>query len=1165
MAAPSPAMTDARGARFLRSANLEADYGSAESLNDYIVSALAAETTTRITRDLTTQGARAWFLVGPYGSGKSSFLTFFASFISAGSVGDTARTMMSRQQPAAGVAAIQHQAELSAMLPVVLTGQRGPMGPELLRAARVAGERVWDRGGAPPVHDQIRQLLTRRDERIDGGEVVRLLLAFADAVVERSPARGVVVMVDEMGKFLEHAAQEPKSTDIYLLQQLAEAASRAPDARLSVLTVLHQDFEEYAHRLPTGAQAEWSKVRGRFETITFLESPAHLLNLLARAIRHRAGPRQGSLVPPKRAVDEAEELSALLHTKDASRATILRDCYPLNAVSALAVGPLFRLRLGQNERSLFSFLASNEPGGFQSHLAQHEGAADVPPYTLDRLYDYVVENTHARAGGAGRARVWAAADEAQHRLPANAKALESRLIKAVAVLTALGEGVGLPVSKRALGLALSLTTPEQQRSVDAAVDRLVSSSILVFRRFRQSYQIWDGSDLDVEELVREARSSLIRAGGFAAKVQELVPPFPVVAARHYHLTGTFRVMEARYVGASEAARPASQPCEGDGLLLMLLPDQATQVAEVEAKLSGVRTSQREAPRVVALPDRVDGLLDAVAEALGVQQVLTTTPDLDNDPIARRELEERLSHAVELLTSRLAESFGSDRQRAGARWLYRGEVRPLNGRPSAAASAIFDEVFSKAPRIVNELINRESLSSAAAAARHVLLRLMISAQGEPELGITGHPPELSLYRSVLQVTGIHRERDGRLCLGEPHEPTLKPVFAHIERTLAEAKGQQVSFADLLAGLQAPPYGVRAGVGLVLIFAWFVARQDELFLYEEGGLVPVVPEDLVQRLLRAPAMFTLQLPLPSAAASVAVARLIEKMQLKARDARGGGMFDVVRATIGIIRRLTPYAAQSQSLSGPTRRVRSEVTSAKDPVQLFVSKLPSALGFDSLDQPTMSDDDKAIQFADALYAALDELRRADRTLLERIERTLMELLRLDGRGREFYAALSERAARLENTPDLSPRVRRWVGFAASIDPDDVSSQHDFLRGVATIIRGKLPERWNDDDVLQFAQGAMELCRAYLAAEEMSLERRHHKPGSFRMIRVSVLNSEGEDRSAVAMLRSEDVKRVDAVVKQVRAEAAAANVAPRELAYAVIAEMMALLDEGEGQGGKS
>ena len=53
--------------------------------------------------------------------------------------------------------------------------------------------------------------------------------------------------------------------------------------------------------------------------------------------------------------------------------------------------------------------------------------------------------------------------------------------------------------------------------------------------------------------------------------------------------------------------------------------------------------------------------------------------------------------------------------------------------------------------------------------------------------------------------------------------------------------------------------------------------------------------------------------------------------------------------------------------------------------------------------------------------------------------------------------------------------------------------------------------------------------------------------------------------MLRSEDVKRVDAVVKQVRAEAAAANVAPRELAYAVIAEMMALLDEGEGQGGKS
>ena len=51
------------------------------------------------------------------------------------------------------------------------------------------------------------------------------------------------------------------------------------------------------------------------------------------------------------------------------------------------LGPLFR-QLAQNERSLFAFLASSEPFGFQEFLREQTSKGGA--YRLDRLYDYVM-------------------------------------------------------------------------------------------------------------------------------------------------------------------------------------------------------------------------------------------------------------------------------------------------------------------------------------------------------------------------------------------------------------------------------------------------------------------------------------------------------------------------------------------------------------------------------------------------------------------------------------------------------------------------------------------------------------------------------------------------------------------------------------------------------
>ena len=99
---------------------------------------------------------------------------------------------------------------------------------------------------------------------------------------------GLILVVDELGKFLEYAAQHPSRGDMFVLQSLAEFAARSEEAPLLLLTMLHQAFEQYAQRLEQSHREEWSKVQGRFEDVAFIEPTEQVLRLIGDAIERDA-------------------------------------------------------------------------------------------------------------------------------------------------------------------------------------------------------------------------------------------------------------------------------------------------------------------------------------------------------------------------------------------------------------------------------------------------------------------------------------------------------------------------------------------------------------------------------------------------------------------------------------------------------------------------------------------------------------------------------------------------------------------------------------------------------------------------------------------------------------------------------------------------------------
>ena len=399
-------VVEVRG-RFRRAVNVTRDAGSPEALDGYLVTPAVRRALSQITNGIgDAEGGRAWSLVGPYGSGKSAFAVFLADLLSPG--GSPASQAARRLLNGSGDVALPRQH----LYPAVLTAERAPLDTLLLRslAATLAGIWAGRRGAKPRVLRSIQGYLDGSAPSLSRCATSDVVACFEEAVekIAAGTGAGLLLIVDEAGKALEYAAQQPARGDVYLLQALAEAAARSNGVPFVVLTVLHQSFDEYAHRLGSSERNEWAKVQGRFSELAFREGGDQIIRLTAAAAIRRTR-RRPAAEGWKHVVAETASWVADRTGRNRSRlAGDLDACWPLHPVTAALLGPLFRGRLAQNERSLFAFLSAGEPLSFRDFLHTHGPQA---LYTADRLYDYATGVLGTRVPGRDGRR-WAEIDAA---------------------------------------------------------------------------------------------------------------------------------------------------------------------------------------------------------------------------------------------------------------------------------------------------------------------------------------------------------------------------------------------------------------------------------------------------------------------------------------------------------------------------------------------------------------------------------------------------------------------------------------------------------------------------------------------------------------------------------------------------------------------------------
>ena len=882
------------------------------------------------------EGGGAHALLGPYGVGKSSLAAFALNELTyaTSSFEPLPRPHLfgSERGPVAEVL------NAGGLAPLSVVGATEPLASRIIHALKALTHSDSHLRGVSAL--QFCATLDPREATND--QALHLLNDTARALRECGKA-GALLIIDEFGRHLEYMLSTASDADLHLLQSIAEATGRV-DSPLSLVIIQHLGFEHYGSMLHGPRRYEWDKVRGRFSETVLNHNETDAAHIIAKILRNIGVP----IAKECESVRLTEAAPTIL--RDPEFLLAARQCFPLHPMTVLLLSRLSAV-IGQNDRTMVGWLTSDMDCGFQAKRATQRHAWLYP----DVLYDHFFGDILLAPTNPAFAKRLAAIHAAHERLDDDLS-VHARLLFRTLALLSFCAGRGVKADR-----ASAVGCLPRGFDFDRCIGELTSRSLVLYRRFRSEYVVWEGSDYDVALRVDEELAGL--SLDVASELNKRAR-LPVLAHGHLIRTGNRRTAQVLWLNEGDTL-PQSN---GEPRILVWLasrmPDDAPRTDVV-----GMAETRAIEPHL--------------HESVAIRRLLDTDGALQDDPIATKELEVRLAFHEGRVTLLCQEQLESD-----LGW-YVGGQRQISMQ--RALSAAMDLAYPKAFKLHNELVNRDRPSPQVTFALRKLIGHLYTKSAQENLGIEKFPAERVIYESMLKQTGVHRltsEGKWQIRLDDVGLASgLDECVAEVRRMFVQPEQRLAPSVDkVVSRLSAPPYGLKRTPSLLICILVLLEDRNAHELYEDHQFLPYWGPDTLLRMVKAPRRFTI---LAASASSLDAGHMREYGDtLKGRGQVATDIAPVSLAREALRRHagLSPYAQRTRAVSRRAQAFRRALEVSRSPSDMLFRQIPNALQ----GSPFPSQSAARRRFFEALAAVWRELEGADHALMAQLEQAVLDALR-------------------------------------------------------------------------------------------------------------------------------------------------------------------------------
>jgi energy-coupling factor transporter ATP-binding protein EcfA2 len=1011
----------------------ESNFEPRRFLANFIAHGTVLQTLDNLGAEISGTQQRTFTVTGPYGSGKSTLALYLSCLLSedtnictqalnAMGVGSSSYDQFKKSFPCeSGWVVVKHLCALTS-----------------------------------PVHGitaSILQAIGCDTTGVDSLTEDQCLHAIKDGLKEASVRKdGVVIIVDELGKALDYLSSI--GGDLHFFQSFADLVQEFDN--VVVIGFLHQSFAAYAKGRDTRTQNEWGKVQGRYKDFGFNPSIEESLYLVSKSFTVE------SSLQKQLQGRASKTLDVVANHFLVGQRNVLENVLPLDPVVGLLLGPISKRSFSQNERSLFSFIATHENYGFRDFVKREslKEAKFESLYRIDSLWDYLYHNLGHIISASGDSKTWLEACDAVERANTLGDGIHSFITKLVALLSMVGRGSKLFASRQFI-IDYMLSLPEHsyaEEDVSEALSFLESKSIVIYRHNLNSYQIFRASDLDINRLILDW---IERVKGGVDWVAHCDSEKLILANAHYHRTGTMRWVETQVVSSIDQVKEPTG-LVGSSFANFVLPTNLELYQELCDRFDHSDFI------VMGTPDRIDELEQATIELIALEKIAKEESEkLSRDPIAKTEIENR----DKLARLRIAKVL--DQILQSVKWRYKGSALS-GGSLTAKVSRVADEIYSDCPAVHNELVNRMKLSGTANSALNKLMIAILYEDTEEQLDLPTDtfPPEKGIYLSCLRAKGWHTPQMSQSFAGNWIHCNQSSELADNERDVfklwqagfefIKARGDLVVIKELYEFWMSPPFGLTLGLCKLYGMALLKSLESNLAFYDFDSTkdwiyIPELDEELVTKFIRYPAEAGVrfyELAETDMLLVHQIADASESMDKESILATARSLVRQMHALPSWVKRTSGKnlfeVGGDEHLDSLTKRFRDKVLSAKDPYKLILEDIPSLF-------------QNANDLTEGLRETMKGLMEIDSVLSNQFKVTVTRLI--DEEPGEALTSRCEAVAKAASRPEIenfAKRLKFW-----SENPTQTR-----LEELISLVIGVRKESWTDERISEGYDKVRELC---------------------------------------------------------------------------------------------
>ncbi|MBK7633053.1 MAG: hypothetical protein IPJ13_01345 [Saprospiraceae bacterium] len=673
-------------------------------------------------------------------------------------------------------------------------------------------------------------------------------------------------------------------------------------------------------------------------------------------------------------------------------------------------------------------------------------------YHLGCVYDYIYVNLYSFISSKYNPDFghWASirsAIEAAERNKLNNIDDSITLIKCIGLLNiftpksaTLSKDVLINYAKSACGIKQS----------DKVLKDLELRKIIAARKYRNGYILFEGTDLDIETAIIEAEYKVSKSMDIIGKLKQYFNHPPIEAIQYTLETGTPRYFE--FVISDEPVQDFPNK-DLDGYINLIFNEKLTQQKIIDVSKS---------KRILSLYCYFTKSADIISQIYDIEKTKQVLVENAEDNVAKRELEKIINHHEYLLTYFINKNLYKN---PDVKWYWDGKEMQFDSAKSFKKflSKICKQIYAKTPVFLNELANKNKISSSIHTAKKNYFKALINNWDKEDLGfpVSKFPPEKTIFNSLLKISNIDTSNFNNFIGSDDYQvSSFKYVIDECESFLKSTKSEPRNVSELYRILSEKPYKMKKGfLDFWLPTYLFLKRNDFAMFNEDTGFIPTLYFEQMELLSKYPESFKIK-AFDIEGVKLDLFNTYRKFLQKDFEAEitNQSFIETIKPFLVFYKGLPEYAKNTKRLTDDAIKVREAISLAVDPETTFFQSFPSALGYTLND---LTDDISALEtFALALQESIKELRTSQENLIGRIEEFIQnevsyEKLSFDG----YKQSLQNRYKSLKKHLLLDKQKT----FVLRLD-SELDDKKAWLSSLAQVITGKGLDNFVDEDEVIF-----------------------------------------------------------------------------------------------------